>query len=109
MTQGQKCNWDDLVDTMRNNIKNLVLDDSYDDAVLAVDAELTRLTEKYSQKCERCGGDGHHLLEDCPVCHGTGRVWMMGVDEVRLMFCQSKGCNCLSHTTVTHILEGEKP
>ena len=49
----------------------------------AVDAELTRLTEKYSQKCERCGGDGHHLLEDCPVCHGTGRVWMMGVEEVK--------------------------
>lgn len=52
-------------------------------AIIDIRAELSRLTEKYSQKCERCGGDGHHLLEDCSVCHGTGRVWMMGVEEVK--------------------------
>lgn len=56
-------------------------------------SELSRLTEKYSQRCARCHENVQIALAtginsgltNCHVCHGTGRVWMMGVEEIEKM------------------------
>lgn len=49
--------------------------------VAELEVELSRLTEKYSRVCDECS-DGI-IFNDCELCQGTGRIWMMGVEEVR--------------------------
>jgi type II secretory ATPase GspE/PulE/Tfp pilus assembly ATPase PilB-like protein len=52
--------------------------------------ELSRLTEKYSQPCDCMNMSEEEfnrvqVIPDCEKCHGTGRVWMLGVEEIEKM------------------------